>query len=636
MAMTEKRPLWNVLLPLQLINMFFLWIILANLGITIAEQESELFSCNFEDQCILNQEKNNDEFDWKLQSGTTDQWFTGPSSDHTVGDDTGHYFYAQSDINYFGTTSQLFSPLFNLTKRTARLEFYYHMYDARYPDNMGTLNVYAHPCGVEQLVFSRTGNQGYLWKKAEVVLQCNKEVQIAFEAVRGGTESDIAIDDIKLIDVFDTNPTATQVPYTEEPITESFTRLTPPIGVIVTDPIQWPVGTPPSPALTKSTQKPSATTIPENTSIPTTESKAGVTPKMKTQDNGEEGSPDDGSSTPETTISTAIWGPPNGTLGESTAIIGAAVAVGVMCVLILILIALVWKTRRGKPDGQRRGEMYENQAFNRSQDLQLRDHHFDPSYTALQFSRSRSTASTLTAPVPPKRRYTPSGKYIGLRKPTHLSDSCLSKHCGNSCGISTISTTRSANSNDFGSTMEGSIGIYESVGNGHASCPGSCRRSGRRTPRRVPSEFIGNPVYIGGSENGMEIPSSAKLPPGAKVFIPCTPTGEKLPEGAKDLTSGGSQTGAPLEPKYYTVLPDVVDSLHYKVMHVSGAQTVPCTARTWHISDYCPPSVSEDSDIDVGSKESVYADIDDTKSSLSDYSAGEVNSNIYGPYEIEC
>ncbi len=278
--------------------------------------------------------------------------------------------------------------------------------------------------------------------------------------------------------------------------------------------------------------------------------------------------------------------------------------------------------------------MYENQAFNRSQDQQLRDcHHSDPSYTALQFSRSRSTGSGLSAPAPPKRRYTPAGKYTGLRKPTHLSDSCLSKH---SCGISTISTTRSGNSNDFGSSNEGSMGIYESVGSGHESCPGSCRRnSGRRAPRRGASEILGNPVYIGGSESGMEIRAKASLPPGAKV---CTPATIKLPEGVEvpATIACHSHSGNSCEPKYYTVLPDVVDSLHYKVMHLSGVQTVPCTARTWHISDYCSPSMSEDSDIDVGSKESVYADIDDTRSSLSDYSAGEVNSNVYGPYEIEC
>ena len=279
--------------------------------------------------------------------------------------------------------------------------------------------------------------------------------------------------------------------------------------------------------------------------------------------------------------------------------------------------------------------MYENQAFNRSQDLQLHAH-IDPSYTALQFQRSRSNASTvLAAPAPPKRRYTPTGKYIGLTRPSN-SDSCIcksgSKHNGSkhTSGISTISTTRSRNSNDFGSTMDGSIGIYESVGQ-----PGSKSH----TPRRVPSEFLGNPVYIGGNESDLELRSSAKLPSSVEL-----PSSAKLPTSSAKLPSGSDPKlpagtyQSPMEPKYYTVLPDVVDSLHYKV-HMSGVQTVPCNARTWHISDHYAPSNlsnSEDSDIDVGSKESVYADIDDTRSSLSDYSGAEMNGNVYGPYEIEC
>lgn len=102
-------------------------------------------------------------------------------------------------------------------------------------------------------------------------------------------------------------------------MTESYTRWAPPIG-LKTEPIRWPDGPPSSPLL-QTTRKPTTTTSQENTSKPTTgtpTSKSRHTPpKMRTEDKGQV-PPNDGSSTPETTISTAIWGPPNRTLGKIT------------------------------------------------------------------------------------------------------------------------------------------------------------------------------------------------------------------------------------------------------------------------------------------------------------------------------
>lgn len=158
-------------------------------------------------------------------------------------------------------------------------------------------------------------------------------------------------------------------------------------------------------------------------------------------------------------------------------------------------------------------------------------------------------------------------------------------------------------------------------GKGRRSSERSPRRAaGRGMPRRCRSDMLGNPMYIGGSEGDLQLRSTS-----------C-----KLPTG-------------PLEPKYYTVLPDVVDTLHYKV-RVSKLQTLPSHARTWHVADHYPhhastsaASLSEDSDIEPGgSKESVYADIEETRSSLSDYSVHDAEEttpdrpNIYGSYEIEC
>ena len=52
--------------------------------------------CNFErDMCQWSQDAT-DDFDWTRQAGGTPSTNTGPTYDHTVGDNTGHFVYAES------------------------------------------------------------------------------------------------------------------------------------------------------------------------------------------------------------------------------------------------------------------------------------------------------------------------------------------------------------------------------------------------------------------------------------------------------------------------------------------------------------------------------------------------------------
>ena len=59
---------------------------------------------------------------------------------------------------------------------TCRLRFYFHMFG---PD-IGSLNVYTRPCNgcAETLVYSRSGNVGNFWDRAEVILRSTVPFQV--------------------------------------------------------------------------------------------------------------------------------------------------------------------------------------------------------------------------------------------------------------------------------------------------------------------------------------------------------------------------------------------------------------------------------------------------------------------------
>ena len=59
---------------------------------------------------------------------------------------------------------------------SCRLRFYFHMFG---PD-IGSLNVYTRPCNgcAETLVYSRSGNVGNFWDRAEVILKSTVPFQV--------------------------------------------------------------------------------------------------------------------------------------------------------------------------------------------------------------------------------------------------------------------------------------------------------------------------------------------------------------------------------------------------------------------------------------------------------------------------
>ncbi|VDI60591.1 Hypothetical predicted protein [Mytilus galloprovincialis] len=135
---------------------------------------------------------------WTISSGPTRSRYTGPDNDHTTGLGNGHYIYLNgrgSDIKE-GMQS-------NLTSATIRhgvdvcFTFWYHMFGK----DIGRLNVYTKSKKITRRQWSQYGNQRNAWKFANFTISKTEPFRIIFEGTRGdGSESDIALDDISLID----------------------------------------------------------------------------------------------------------------------------------------------------------------------------------------------------------------------------------------------------------------------------------------------------------------------------------------------------------------------------------------------------------------------------------------------------
>ena len=92
-----------------------------------------------------------------------------------------------------GDRASLSSPYYYNNKYKC-LEFWYHMYGS----SIGTLNVYTSRFFYRRLSWTKKGNQGNKWHKAQVSLPPYfYGVSVTFEAVRGSSFfGDIAIDDV--------------------------------------------------------------------------------------------------------------------------------------------------------------------------------------------------------------------------------------------------------------------------------------------------------------------------------------------------------------------------------------------------------------------------------------------------------
>ena len=151
-----------------------------------------------------------DWLDWTVNSGPTDSSGTGPDTDHNPGTTTGKYLYAESS-NCFNIEAVLTGPCFDLNSvAIPQLRFWYHMYGA----TMGTLSVDVgdSSCSGWENLWTLSGNQENTWHQAVVDLSVysGSTVRIRFRGFTGsGSTSDMAIDDVQVIDAAVINYTLT-------------------------------------------------------------------------------------------------------------------------------------------------------------------------------------------------------------------------------------------------------------------------------------------------------------------------------------------------------------------------------------------------------------------------------------------
>ncbi|NXN68681.1 MALR1 protein, partial [Himantopus himantopus] len=167
--------------------------------------------CNFEfDLCGWKQD-GNDDFDWNLRTSSTRKMHTGPATDHTLQEPTGHYIFIKSSfLQLPGQKARISSPVLSRRNKDCKvcvvgaivlclqILFYYHMSGA----HVGSLIVYQRTTAKhEKILFNLTGNQGNFWQRKVLTLagDGDEDFQVVFEGIAGkGPKDGIALDDLTL------------------------------------------------------------------------------------------------------------------------------------------------------------------------------------------------------------------------------------------------------------------------------------------------------------------------------------------------------------------------------------------------------------------------------------------------------
>ncbi|XP_027129851.1 MAM and LDL-receptor class A domain-containing protein 1 isoform X2 [Larimichthys crocea] len=150
--------------------------------------------CNFEfDLCSWRQSRE-DDFDWLIKAGSTPTIGTGPSSDHTLRDPSGHYLYLESSFpQAAGDAARISGPVLSRRSSQCKMRFYLHMSG----DGIGTLSVFKKSQGRLHLLLKVTGDQGNYWQMREILLSDTGDFQVVFEGKVGRSpKGDISLDDI--------------------------------------------------------------------------------------------------------------------------------------------------------------------------------------------------------------------------------------------------------------------------------------------------------------------------------------------------------------------------------------------------------------------------------------------------------
>ncbi|XP_063032459.1 MAM and LDL-receptor class A domain-containing protein 1 [Melospiza melodia melodia] len=153
--------------------------------------------CNFEfDLCGWKQDEN-DHFNWHLRTSSTAKLGTGPATDHTLQEPSGHYIFIKSSFfQLSGQKARISSPVLSRKNKNCKIIFYYHMFGA----HIGSLIIYQRTTlKHEKILLNLTGNQGNFWQRKALNLSGDgdEDFQVVFEGIAGeGPKDGIALDDL--------------------------------------------------------------------------------------------------------------------------------------------------------------------------------------------------------------------------------------------------------------------------------------------------------------------------------------------------------------------------------------------------------------------------------------------------------
>ncbi|XP_036379703.1 enteropeptidase [Megalops cyprinoides] len=181
---------------------------------------AEKVNCSFEDGLCFWRQYTTDEGDWLRANGPTFPPFTGPSFDHTLGNQSGYYIVTPGGPGQLERNFRIYSLPLAHTNESLCLSFWYHMYG----EDVQSLKVFVENETAVMLIFQKEGNYGDHWNYGQATLNDTMDLMVVFEAKkRRGIRNDIALDDIGLthgpcVEGVYPEPTPVPIPTTPPPI----------------------------------------------------------------------------------------------------------------------------------------------------------------------------------------------------------------------------------------------------------------------------------------------------------------------------------------------------------------------------------------------------------------------------------
>ncbi|KAK1172073.1 MAM and LDL-receptor class A domain-containing protein 1 [Acipenser oxyrinchus oxyrinchus] len=151
--------------------------------------------CDFEFDFCSWRQWHNDDFDWLLKAGSTPTIGSGPPTDHTLRETSGHYIYIKSTLPQApGNKARISGPTISKNSKECKIIFYFHVAG----NGIGTLNVYQVTISDQYLLLlNLTGDQGNYWQRRELLLHAEEDFVVMFEGQAGkGVKQLISVDDI--------------------------------------------------------------------------------------------------------------------------------------------------------------------------------------------------------------------------------------------------------------------------------------------------------------------------------------------------------------------------------------------------------------------------------------------------------